>query len=182
MPIIPKNYTREGMFSFVSYILQYHMSDQVKYLTKEGFEKLKTELHFLKTEKRKEVAWRIQQAKELGDLSENAEYTEAKNEQAFLEGRIIELENIVKNAIIIEPSTSATPSTTIRIGTRFSVKTDAGTSLALMLVGSQEANPQEGRISNESPMGKALLGHKVGDQVEIQAPKGIIAYTIQEIF
>ena len=158
------------------------MSDQVKYLTKDGFEKLKVELQYLKTEKRKEVAWRIQQAKELGDLSENAEYTEAKNEQAFLEGRIIELENIVKNAIIIEPSTSTTPSTTVRIGSRFSVKTDAGTLLTLTLVGSQEADPKEGKISNESPMGRALLGHKVGDHVEIQAPKGIIVYTIDKIF
>ena len=157
------------------------MSDQVKYLTKEGFEKLKLELHYLKTEKRKEVAWRIQQAKELGDLSENAEYTEAKNEQAFLEGRIIELENVLKIAIIIEPTSGGTQSLVVLIGSRLTISAQEGKTITLTIVGSQEADPKEGKISNESPMGRALLGHKAGDEVEIQAPKGIVVYTIKEI-
>lgn len=157
------------------------MTDQTKYLTKEGYEKLKNELHYLKTEKRKEIAWRIQQAKELGDLSENAEYTEAKNEQAFLEGRIIELENIIKNAVIIEPTDGAAKSTVVLIGSRVTIASHSGNDMKLTIVGSQEADPAAGKISNESPMGRALLGHKIGDEVEIQAPKGPILYTIKDI-
>jgi len=157
------------------------MSDQTSYITKDGLGRLKEELHHLKSVKRKEVAWRIQQAKELGDLSENAEYTEAKNEQAFLEGRILELENVIKNAIVIEQSSGGAGGVHIVVGSMVTVVTDDGHPLSLSIVGSQEADPKQGRISNESPLGSALLGHAVGDKIEFQAPKGMVVYTIKEI-
>ncbi len=155
--------------------------NQLTYLTKEGYEKLKEELHTLKTVKRKEVAWRIQQAKELGDLSENAEYTEAKNEQAFLEGRIAELENVIKNAEIIS-SHERPAGGMVEVGSRIKVKTQDGREAEFTIVGSQEADPKSGVISNESPLGRAFLGHMVGDKVEVQVPKGIVTYQIIKVF
>ncbi|MEW6610291.1 MAG: transcription elongation factor GreA [Patescibacteria group bacterium] len=151
--------------------------NQTTYLTREGYEKLKDELHTLKSVKRKEVAWRIQQAKELGDLSENAEYTEAKNEQALLEGRIVELESVMKNAEII--SAIKRPSSgMVEVGSHIKVKTSEGKETEFTIVGSQEADPKMGIISNESPLGRAFIGHMVGDEVEVQVPKGTVMYRI----
>lgn len=148
--------------------------DGQQYVTKDGLQRLKDELKNLKTVKRKEISSRIQEAKELGDLSENAEYSEAKTEQAFIEGRIIELENILKNAVLI--SDEATGGI-VQVGCTVKVKSEAG-DLSYTIVGSNEASPAKGFISNESPMGQALLGRKVGDTVEIKIPAGVVKYQI----
>ncbi|RJO59272.1 transcription elongation factor GreA [Candidatus Parcubacteria bacterium] len=138
-----------------------------QFITSEGLEKLKSELNILKTEKRKELADRIQEAKELGDLSENAEYQEAKNEQSFVEGRIVELENLLKNAQIISPSNS----TIVQVGS--TVETDLNQTIkTFYIVGSNEADPVNGRISNVSPLGQAFLGKRVGENVVVQTPGG----------
>lgn len=140
-----------------------------QFVTPEGLEKLQAELQLLKTEKRRELANRIQEAKELGDLSENAEYQEAKNDQSFVEGRIVELEVMIKNAEIIQP----TSSTVIQIGSRVSVNM-GGKTQEFHIVGSNEANPSQGRISNESPLGQAFLGRQVGDITSVKTPRGPI--------
>lgn len=151
--------------------------DGQKYLTKDGLEKLKSELKVLKTVKRKEIATRIQEAKELGDLSENAEYAEAKSEQGFIEGRIIELENTLKNAVLIK---EAPGNGEVRVGSRLKVRTAAG-EMSLTIVGSNEANPSQGLISNESPLGQAFLGRKVGETVAVKVPAGLVEYKIISI-
>ncbi|HBH16703.1 MAG: Transcription elongation factor GreA [Parcubacteria group bacterium GW2011_GWD2_43_10] len=151
--------------------------DGQQYLTREGLAKLKVELKQLKTVKRKEIALRIQEAKELGDLSENAEYAEAKSEQGFIEGRIIEIENTLKNAVVISEEKS---SGLVKVGSSLKVKTNDN-EMTLTIVGSNEANPGNGLISNESPLGQALLGHKVGDQVEVKVPAGVVKYKILSI-
>lgn len=151
--------------------------DGQQYLTSDGLDKLKVELKQLKTVKRKEIALRIQEAKELGDLSENAEYAEAKSEQGFIEGRIIELENILKNAVVISDDKSGDE---VKIGSTIVIKID-GAEKSLTIVGSNEANPANGLISNESPLGQALLGHKVGDLVEVKVPAGLVEYKIISI-
>lgn len=144
------------------------------YVTKEGLEKLKEELSTLKTAKRREIAERIQQAKELGDLSENAEYVEAKNEQAFTEGRILEIEEIVRNALII-PNHNV--GDVVKIGS--SVTSSVGdTTATYVIVGSNESDPAAGRVSNESPIGSAFLGKRAGEKVEVQTPRGVAVYTI----
>ena len=153
------------------------MLGQTTFITKEGLELSKTELQELKTVRRREVAKRIERAKELGDLSENAEYSAAKEEQAFLEGRIAELENIVNNAEVI---THDHPTEEVEVGASVSVKMN-GEERVFMIVGSQEADPVAGRISNESPLGKAFLGKRVGDNVEVTVPKGTLSYTILSI-
>lgn len=148
-----------------------------QYVTAEGLEKLKAELKELKLVKRKEIVSRIQEAKELGDLSENAEYTEAKNEQSFIEGRIIEIENTLKNAEVIadEPGSSQ-----VLVGSTVTVKYGADQS-TYTIVGSNEVNPSQGLISNESPLGHAFIGHMVGDVVEVKVPNGVARYTIVSI-
>lgn len=145
------------------------MSDQTQYLTEEGYKKAKDELEHLKTVKRPEIAERIKDAKELGDLSENAEYADAREEQSFTEGRIIELANIIKNAQVIQ-SDKSDPSV-VQIGDEVTIEKDGQTS-AYTIVGSNEANPAEGRVSNVSPIGKALLGKKENEDAVIQTPKG----------
>lgn len=152
------------------------MTDQ-NFLTKEGLEKLKKELEELRTVKRKEIAERVQQAKEFGDLSENAEYSEAKNEQSFIEGRILEIENILKNVTIFKEGTK---SDTVRIGSTVTVSGNGGKK-SYTIVGSNEANPAEGRISNQSPLGQGFLNKRVGDAVEVLTPKGKINYSIENI-
>lgn len=152
------------------------MSDQ-NFLTKEGLEKLKNELDELRTVKRKEIAERVQQAKEFGDLSENAEYVEAKNEQSFIEGRILEIENILKNVTIFKQGTK---SDVVRIGSTVTASNDNGKK-TYTIVGSNEANPTEGRISNQSPLGQCFLGKRVGDAIEVTAPKGKVHYRIENI-
>lgn len=149
------------------------------YLTKEGLEKVKNELDELKNVKRKVIAQRIQDAKELGDLSENAEYAEAKTEQSFIEGRIAELETTIKSAQIIEHEKLNT--TIVEVGNSLVLKKSDGETMQYVIVGSNEADPSAGRISNESPLGRALLGKKVGDIADIEAPKGITHFEIVSI-
>lgn len=149
-----------------------------QYITVEGLEKLKKELEELKTINRRKIANRIQKAKEMGDLSENAEYSEAKDEQAFNETKIIELEEMIKNATTIDDR--HLNSDTIQVGSTIIVKSD-GKIKEFTIVGSKEANPSEGKISNESPLATAFLGHKAGDEVEVEIPSGKMKYDIIEI-
>jgi transcription elongation factor GreA len=144
-------------------------------LTQEGLEKLKTEYEDLVNVRRKDVVDRISKAREQGDLSENGAYHAAKEEQAFIEGRIEELEGILKNALV-EVSTG-TSDGTVKIGCMVKVKIE-GTEEEFSIVGAPEANPMEKRISHESPLGSALLGKKIGDIVEVDAPVGKIRYEI----
>ncbi len=154
------------------------MSERVSYLTPEGLTKLKEELEVLVHIRRREIAARIQEAKELGDLSENAEYQEAKNEQAFNEGRIDELESTLKHAVVIDQS--AKSDGTVQVGSAVITEVN-GQATTLHIVGSNEADPLAGRISNESPLGQALLGKPVGATVTVATPKGEMAYTIQSV-
>lgn len=153
------------------------MSDKVTYLTKDGLAKLQAELEELVKVRRKEIAVRIQEAKELGDLSENAEYQEAKNEQAFNEGRIEEVENILKHAEVI---TEGKGNGIVQVGSSVEAETARGP-VTLVIVGSNEADPLHGKISNESPLGQALLGKRANDAVTVTTPKGEMAYTIKKV-
>ncbi len=149
-------------------------------ITEEGLKKLESELDELKTVKRKEVAEKIKVALSFGDLSENSEYDEAKNEQAILEGRIAEIENQLKNVRVLDETDINTEA--VHVGSTVTVrvkgkKTDA----TYQLVGSTEADPLGGRISDESPIGKALIGHKVGEQIEVETPGGLVTLTIRQI-
>lgn len=154
-------------------------------VTKEGLKKLKEELDHLKTTRRTEVAQRLKEAISYGDLSENAEYEEAKNEQAFVEGRILELEKQIKNARIIteHTTTKAAKGKTIEIGSVVTVrnKTDGDEPETYTIVGSMEADPIEHKISNESPIGKALLGKEKGDTVDVTAPAGKFKYEVLKV-
>jgi transcription elongation factor GreA len=153
-------------------------------VTKEGLKKLKDELDLLKTTKRGEIASRLKEAISYGDLSENAEYEEAKNEQAFIEGRILELEKQIKNArIITEHDTKAVRGKVIEIGSIVTVrnKTDDDEPETYTIVGSMEADPIEHKISNESHIGKALLSHEKGDIVDVTAPAGKFKYEVLKV-
>lgn len=153
------------------------MTDQPLYVSRDGLEKLKQELKWLKSTKRQEVAARIEKAKDLGDLSENAEYAEAKDEFAFTEGRILELEDAVLRAEVIEAKTDNG-----QVGLGCTVRVAVGgREREFTVVGAAEAAPLEGRVSNESPLGRALLGKKVGDSVQVAAPSGPVTYEIKEI-
>ena len=146
-------------------------------LTAEGLEKLKKELEVLINERRKEVIERIQEAVAHGDLSENADYAQAKEEQAFIEGRIQELEETIKNAEIIKTTGSKN---LVSVGSTVKVMVD-GKERKYTIVGSNEANPAQGRISNESLVGQKLLGAKPGDKLNVDTPAGKAAYEILEI-
>ena len=149
-------------------------------ITDEGLRKLESELEELKTVKRKEIAEKIKVALSFGDLSENSEYDEAKNEQAIIEGRIAEIENQLKNVQILDETELTTE--TVHIGSRVRIKErDSDEEEEYRIVGSTEADPMSGRISDESPIGKSLLGHRQGEEVEIIIPNGVIYYTIMEI-
>ncbi|MEG0392502.1 MAG: transcription elongation factor GreA, partial [Anaerovoracaceae bacterium] len=149
-------------------------------LTKEGFEKIKAEHEELVSVTRREVAERIKDAREFGDISENAEYDAAKNEQAELEERIIKLENMIRQAKIIEEGKSSRGK--INVGSRINVEDmDNGNTMEFILVGSTEADPFNGMISNESAVGGALIGHKEGDEVEVEVPAGKKKYKIISI-
>jgi transcription elongation factor GreA len=140
-------------------------------LTPEGLDKLKDEIEHLSTVKRREVAERIKEAREFGDISENSEYDDAKNEQAMLEARIASLEEKLRSASVIDAA--QLDSDVVRVGSLVSVKDEgSGKSLKYTIVGSTEANPSENRLSNESPVGKGLLGRKKGDTVKVQLPNG----------
>lgn len=149
-------------------------------LTYAGLRKLEDELHDLKVVKRKEVAGKIKEAREQGDLSENAEYDAAKDEQRDIEARIEELEKILKNAeVVVEDEVDLDK---INIGCQVKIlDIEYSEELDYKIVGSTEANSLKGKISNESPVGKALIGHKVGDTVEVETPAGVFAYKILEI-
>jgi transcription elongation factor GreA len=138
-------------------------------LTPEGLANLKAELEHLSTTRRREVAARIKDAREYGDISENAEYDDAKNEQAMLEARIAQLEDRLRSATVID--TSELDTDVVRVGTVVHVK-EGGKSTKYTIVGSAEAKPAEMKLSNESPIGKALLGHKRGEEVTFATPKG----------
>ncbi len=153
------------------------MNTKPTYLSREGLEKLRAELDEMINVRRPEVAVRIHDAKENGDLTENAEYEDAKNEQAFVEGRIQTLEAIIKNATIIDENHT---NDHVQIGSTVFVKSADGEE-RFTIVGSTEARPSEGRISNESPVGRALLGRKKGDKVVVRVPAGDFTYTILSI-
>jgi transcription elongation factor GreA len=153
-------------------------------VTKEGFKKLKEELDHLKKVRRQEVAQRLKEAISYGDLSENSEYEEAKNEQAFLEGRVIELERKIKNAkIITGKKIDKKSGKEAEIGSTVTVvnKTDRGDQEVFTIVGSTEADPIEGKVSNESPIGKSFLGSKKGDSVAVETPSGSMRYEILKV-
>ncbi|MBU1092119.1 transcription elongation factor GreA [Patescibacteria group bacterium] len=153
------------------------MSGKELYVSKAGLEELKTELQGL-LEERKNIAERIKEARELGDLSENAEYTEARTKQSFVEGRIAEIEAILKVAKIIDDTNRVNGR--VALGSKITIKSD-GNERVYEITGSNETNPLTGKISNESPIGQALMGHKKGDIVEINTPDGPKQYTITDV-
>lgn len=149
-------------------------------LTQDGLEKLEQELEDLKTVKRKEVADRIKQAIGFGDLSENSEYEDAKNEQAFIEGRILTLEKMLRNVKVIEDNNAVEG--VVSIGSMVKVRDiEMDEEEEYKLVGTVEADPMNNRISNESPVGRAIIGHKVGEIVDVEVPMGIIKYEIVSV-
>jgi transcription elongation factor GreA len=154
------------------------MSD-VSYLTAEGAERLRIELEELKGPKRDELAARLRFAIQQGDLSENADYIQAKEEQGFLEGRILELEDILRNVVIIEKN--QTNQSEVNIGSHITVQEEDYEPETWFLVGPNEADPRNGRISHESPIGKALIGHKPGDLVEVETPAGKLRLKVIKI-
>lgn len=148
-------------------------------LSPEGLAKLQEELDYLRNTKRKEVAERLKEARSHGDLSENSEYDDARNEQAFVEGRIATLENTLRNAKVIE---DAGHSDVVRLGSHVELlDLEYGDILAYSIVGSVEADPSQHKISNQSPVGQAILGKKKGDVVEVDAPAGVIRYEIKNV-
>lgn len=156
------------------------MPEKEVLLTGDGVRKLEEELHYLKSVKRREIAERIRQAIEFGDISENSEYEEAKNEQAFVEGRIITLEKMLRHARIIDPNEA--PPDTVSIGAMILLKDlEYGDEIEYTIVGSAEADPTANKISNESPVGRAILGQKVGAVVEVKVPAGVLKYQILNI-
>ncbi len=152
------------------------MDSKKIYLTKKGLEDLKSEHEELTKVKRPEVLNRVSQARNMGDLSENAEYTVAREELSFIDGRIDELEELLKQAVLI----SNNHSSIIKLGSTVRVSADGGDDV-FTVVGEWEADPKEKKISHESPLGKALLGKKVGEKVDVEAPAGRILYTIKAI-
>jgi transcription elongation factor GreA len=155
------------------------MAQKEIFLTPEGLAKLQEELDYLRTVRRQEVAEKIQRAKELRSAVNTPEYEEAKNEQGFVEGRILVIERTIKNAVIIHHE--AAPSDLVQLGSMVMVRHQDGGEEYFTIVGSAEANPSEGKISNVSPVGKALLGKRVGDEVEVAVPAGELKMRIVEI-
>jgi len=157
------------------------MSESKKFLmTYEGVKKLEEELDYLKTIKRVEIKEKIKVARSFGDLSENAEYDEAKNEQAFVEGRIATLENMLKNASVVDEADISTDK--VGVGSVVKVKDyEFDEVVDFSIVGSAESNPAEFKISNESPVGKSLMGKKIGEIVEVPTPDGVFKYEILDI-
>lgn len=152
-----------------------------KFLTEEGATELRRELEDLKTVKRPELALRLKEAIAQGDLSENADYHDAKEQQAFLEGRIQYLEEILHSAVIVPDGGSAKAGKLVRVGARVTVQEGNEPPEIFSIVGAAEANPREGKISNESPLGSALMGRKVGDKVKVAAPAGQLVFKIKAI-
>jgi transcription elongation factor GreA len=154
--------------------------EKLQPLTKDGLAKVEEELRHLETVRRREVADKIHQAKELASTQNNAEYEDAKNEQAMVEGRILQLQSLLQNATIIDQD-SAHKSKSVILGSNVKMKTADGKAVEYTIVGPAEADPRDGKISNESPVGRALLGKKLNDEVQVNAPKGIITYKITKI-
>ncbi|MEJ6952505.1 transcription elongation factor GreA [Natronospora cellulosivora (SeqCode)] len=155
------------------------MSEEIL-LTQEGYEKLEKELDNLVNVKRREIAKRIKVAREFGDISENSEYDDAKNEQAFIEGRIKEIQNMLRHARIVRDDEIT--GDTVSLGTMVELRElDTGDEFTYKIVGSAEADPLNFKISNESPIGKAILGHKKGDKVSVEVPSGVMEYEILSI-
>ena len=152
------------------------MTTDTQYLTTEKFSELKKELEFLKAEKRKEVAEHLEYAKKLGDLSENAEYHQAREEQGEVEDRIRYVENLLKNAVIA----TATGGAIITVGSTVRLEKEGNGTMSMVytIVGSEEADTSAGKISNVSPLGSALIGHREGDKVSVQTPKGSMVYKV----
>ncbi len=150
-----------------------------QYFSKEGLEKLKRELEERLSTLRPEIAQRIKEAKELGDLSENAEYDSAKEAQALNEGRIEEIKSTLENAVIITANNNN--SGTVGVGSSIKIESKENGTRSYVIVGAAESDPAKGFISNESPLGKAFLGHKKGDNVEARTPKGLVEYKILEV-
>ena len=156
------------------------MPEKEVILTPEGLRNLEAELEYLRTTKRREVAARIKQAIEFGDITDNSEYEDAKNEQAFVEGRVALLEKMLRNAVVISEPTGN--GDTVAVGSRVVLRDlDGGDEEEYTIVGSAEANPMKTRISNESPVGKALLGKAVGSIVEVAVPLGTVRYQVVSI-
>jgi transcription elongation factor GreA len=152
---------------------------QLTYLTAEGAAKLEAELAELKGPKREALARRLRDAIQMGDLSENADYHKAKEDQGFLEGRIQELEFALRNAVIVEATN--TPKNVVAVGTRVTIMEDGFDPETYDLVGAQEADPRTGKISHESPIGRALMDHRVGETIEAETPGGKIKLKILKI-
>jgi transcription elongation factor GreA len=153
------------------------MSPDIQYLTTEKFEELRKELDYLKSERRKEIAEKLEYAKKLGDLSENAEYHSAREEQAEIEDRISRLENLLKYAVI----TKGNGGDTINVGSTVTVTKEGSAASTYVIVGSEEADMAKGKVSNMSPLGSALLGHKAGDTVQVKTPKGMADFKINSV-
>ena len=153
------------------------MTQPTQYLTPEGEARLKAELVDLTGPRREELAQRLRSAIQMGDLSENADYHKAKEDQAFLEGRIQELEAILRSAVIIEKKLSGI----VEVGAHITIQEEGFDPETFYMVGAKEADPRNGRISNESPIGSALIGHKIGDVVEAQTPGGKMKFRILKI-
>jgi transcription elongation factor GreA len=149
------------------------------FLTREGYRKLQDELDNLRTFKRQEIADRLHDAMDGGELIENAEYEAAKNEQAFVEGRIKELDILLATARVIDENPPSVESA--QVGSTVTIQEEGSESEVYTIVGAAEANPSAGRISNESPLGKVLLGHKVGDRVQVDAPAGLFSVSILKV-
>ncbi len=156
------------------------MVQKIQPITKEGLVKIEDELRYLESDRRREVAEKIHQAKELSNTQNNAEYEDAKNEQAMVEGRIAQLAGLIQNAEIIDGD-GARKSKKVILGSAVKVKADDGKSQEYTIVGPAEADPREGKISNESPVGRALIGKKLGDEVEVSVPRGLINMKITKI-
>lgn len=148
------------------------------FLTRQGYQKLQEELEFLRTSKRQEVANRLHEAMEGGELIEDAEYEAAKNEQAFVEGRIQELEILLANARVIEETGKMD---VVQVAAKVTIQEDGNDPENYTIVGPAEANPREGKISNESPLGRALIDHRAGDQVRVDAPGGSFTVKILKV-
>lgn len=159
-------------------IIKFTIMPNQNYLTRERYEELKKELETLKSEGRADIAEHLKRAKEYGDLSENAEYTEAREQQNLIESRIFELEELLKSAVVIAKEEVAAE--VARVGDMVTVEKN-GTKVVYTIAGSYDAKPEEGKISDESPLGKAFLGRKAGDVVNVVTPAGKVAYKILKV-
>ncbi|HEX2989037.1 MAG TPA: transcription elongation factor GreA [Anaerolineales bacterium] len=153
------------------------MTQQPTYLTQEGEKRLRAELAELTGPRREELSQRLRSAIQMGDLSENADYHKAKEDQAFLEGRIQEIEAVLRTAVVVEKASTDA----VTVGNKVTVQEESADPEVFHLVGAKEADPRNGKISNESPIGSALMNHKVGDEVEAETPGGKIKFKILKI-